>query len=201
MVEPTIVPQLDSGIVDAGRAAWRRIRESTRATYEGWREIGEAIIVGRQLCMEATHSRKPQGRRYSDAMAVWLRENDFIDIPEPTRCEAVRMAEDPKVDEWHQSLPEYERIRLNHPRSVIHGYGAACRKQAGITKPQLSWKKFERYVKAIERALGSTDDPQVIAKAGLRALSISPPTLSAARRRNGGNNKHSSSDNNQHLYA
>jgi hypothetical protein len=145
--------------------------------------------------MEATHSRKPQGRRYSDAMAVWLRENDFIGIPEPTRCEAVKMVEDPKVDEWHQSLPEHERVRLNHPRSVIHGYGAARRKQDGITKPQLSWKKFERYVRAIERALGSTDDPQVIAKAGLRALSISPPALAPRRR---GNNKHSDS---QHVYA
>jgi hypothetical protein len=53
-------------------------------------------------------------------MAVWLVANGFDDIPEPTRCEAVRMVEDLAISEWHDALPETERIRLNHPRSVIH---------------------------------------------------------------------------------
>jgi hypothetical protein len=68
-----------------------------------------------------------QGRRYSDAMSVWLTERGFDEIGEPTRCEAVRVVEDLAISEWRDTLPEHERVRLNHPCSVLHAYGLVQR--------------------------------------------------------------------------
>jgi len=77
--------------------------------------------------MKATHSQKPQGRRYSDAMTAWLAKSGFDEIPESTRCEAVKLVEDIAISEWRDTLPEHERVQLNHPRSVLHAYDLARR--------------------------------------------------------------------------
>ena len=123
----TRIDLVDSALVRAGRIAWKRIRDAAPSTFEDWHAIGPAIRVGRRLCMKATHSKKPQGRRYSDAMSVWLRENGLDDVGEPTRCEAVKLVEDLAISEWRDTLPEHERVRLNHPRSVLHAYDLARR--------------------------------------------------------------------------
>jgi len=77
--------------------------------------------------MNATNSKKPVGRRYSDAMSAWLARSGFDKIPEPTRCEAVKLVENLDISEWRDTLPEDERVRLNHPRSVLHAYDLARR--------------------------------------------------------------------------
>jgi hypothetical protein len=123
----TQLDPVDSALVRAGQSAWNRVRNSAALSFKDWQAIGRAIRVGRRVCMKATNSKKPQGRRYSDAMSVWLKERGLDEIGEPTRCEALRMVEDLAISECRDTLPEHERVRLNHPRSVLHAYDLARR--------------------------------------------------------------------------
>jgi hypothetical protein len=126
----TRIDPVDSALIRAGQAAWSRVRNAASLSFKDWHAIGRAIRIGRRLCMKATHSEKPQGRRHSDAMSAWLVQSGFDEIPEATRCEAVKLVEDLAISEWRDSLPEHERVRLNHPRSILASYTAAQR-----TKP------------------------------------------------------------------
>jgi hypothetical protein len=124
---PTRIDPVDSALIRAGQAAWSRVRNAASLSFKDWHAIGRAIRIGRRLCVKAAHSEKPQGRRYSDAMSAWLVQSGFDENPEPTRREAVKLVEDIAISEWRDTLPEGERIRLNHPRSVILAYDLAQR--------------------------------------------------------------------------
>ena len=102
-----------------------RVRNAASLSFKDWHAIGRAIRIGRRLCTRATHSEKPQGRRYSDAMSAWLVQSGFDEIREPTRCEAVKLVEEIAISEWRDTQPEHERVRLNHPRSILHAYDLA----------------------------------------------------------------------------
>jgi hypothetical protein len=61
---PARIDPVDLALIRVGQAAWNRVRNAAWLSFKDWHAIGRAIRVGRRLCMKATYSKKPQGRRY-----------------------------------------------------------------------------------------------------------------------------------------
>ena len=116
--------------ITAGRAAWQRLQDRERATWDDWIDVGKALIIGRATCMSIAQVNAPGGGRYNAAMNVWLADNGFSDITAPERYRLTRIMESlPAVEQWRATLDPEVRRRLNHP-SLWATFRAATRGEA-----------------------------------------------------------------------
>jgi hypothetical protein len=55
----------DSGTIEAGRAAWQRIRDHGRKSWDDWLTVGRALIIGRTEAMQKARANRPIGSTYN----------------------------------------------------------------------------------------------------------------------------------------
>jgi hypothetical protein len=111
-----------------GRAAWHRLRDRERATWQDWLTVGEALIIGRTLAMQTAQTNKPSGSTYNRAMGHWLASNGFDQISNQERYRAIVCVENREaIEKWRETLEEAHRRRLNHPNAVWFGWRKSLR--------------------------------------------------------------------------
>jgi hypothetical protein len=108
--------------IEAGKAAWQRIRESGRRNFDDWCVVAKALDIGRAVALAEAGTDRPYGSYYVAAIGRWLRRNEFygLDGNRGERAQMHRMlANLPEILIWRQSLNEEQRRRINHPATVV----------------------------------------------------------------------------------
>jgi hypothetical protein len=113
----------DEAVIRAGQEAWCRLRSN--ATWDDWKQVGKAHVIGRHKAMIEAGANAPIGRRYNEAFSAWQREFGFdLDSGDRTRLFEVmsRLAE---IEKWLATLTTCQRLHLNHPTSILRKWKAS----------------------------------------------------------------------------
>jgi hypothetical protein len=109
----------DSGTIDAGRAAWARIKENARTSWNDWVLIGKALIAGRSEAMKAAKINRPFGATYVRIFGAWLREHELDGIDTQQRYRCILCTENLRaIEEWRATLDDKKRNAWNHPGAI-----------------------------------------------------------------------------------
>jgi hypothetical protein len=110
--------------IKRGQEAWKRHKGD--ATWLDWLAIGEALSIGRQEAMANADTNRPIGSRYNAAFGEWLARHHFDDIDKGDRSRLFDVMDNlPAIEGWRATLTQTERLRLNHPNSVLRKWKAA----------------------------------------------------------------------------
>ncbi len=101
-----------------GQEAWDRLGRDH--TWENWRHVGAALLIGRSRAMREAGVNRPVGRRYKAAFAAWLKECNFENLDKADRCRLFAVMDHlHEIETWRANLRPAEQLRLNHPSAVL----------------------------------------------------------------------------------
>jgi hypothetical protein len=105
-------------IVRAGQAALKRLTDCE--TWNDWLLVGEALVIGRSEAMRAAHIKEPIGSKYNKEFGIWLTANNFHAIDKSTRSRLLDCMEHrAEIEAWRKIITPDERMKYNHPHTVI----------------------------------------------------------------------------------
>ena len=107
-----------------GQEAWHRLRHDQ--TWDDWKQVGAAHVIGRSGAMHEAGVNRPLGRRYNAAFAAWLKKFGFENLDKADRSRLfVVMDQLEEIETWRATLTPTERLRLNHPSAVLRKWKSA----------------------------------------------------------------------------
>jgi hypothetical protein len=116
--------------VRQGQEAWERLRK--HSTWEDWKKVGAAHVIGRTEAMRDGHVNKPKGRSYNAAFNAWQKKFGFTDFDSGDRTRLFQVMDNLEPIEVHlKTLKLPERLRLNHPSTVLRHWKAAVKAARG----------------------------------------------------------------------
>ena len=133
--------------IQAGREAWDRL--SKHRVLDDWFVLGQALVIGRTEAFKEARTNKPAGRRYNEAIGVWLRETGFINIHKTIRSRTLELLDHrSEVEVFLATLPPEKQIKLNHPATILSAWKrslVAGQQTKKTLKPELSaaWNKAD----------------------------------------------------------
>lgn len=126
---------LDDVTVQRGREAMER----QRCGFEDWLLVAAALAVGRTEAMRSAHSNAPVGRRYEQEMGRWLIANGFQEIDKGARSRLLQCLEHrEEIERWRATLTASERLKYNHPQTVLARWKKATVPTVPDAEPKLS---------------------------------------------------------------
>lgn len=109
-------------VIQQGIAAWNQLKKS----WEHWRMVGKALLVGREWAMHHAGTNKPEGKGYNLAFGAWLEKYKLNDIDQGDRKRLFEVMDKlAEIEEWRAGLTEGERRKLNHPSTVLRRWKKA----------------------------------------------------------------------------
>jgi hypothetical protein len=170
---------VEHAIVRQGQEAWGRLRNNS--TWEDWKKVGAAHVIGRTTAMRDGHINKPKGRSYNAAFSAWQKKFGFQGLDKGDRSRLFDVMDHlNEIDGWLKKLSDTERLRLNHPSSLWRKWKAATATPKPDTKPKPSSmqklkdelvtviEERDRYKREIDQGGGDLwnvqDHPRDIAK-------------------------------------
>jgi len=114
----------ETAAIRRGQEAWCRLRAGS--TWSDWVAVGTAHVIGRTTALRDGHINKPKGRSYNAAFSAWQKNFGFEGLDKGDRSRLFDVMDHLKeIDDWRQTLPDKERLKLNHPSSVWRRWKAA----------------------------------------------------------------------------
>ena len=108
--------QQDEDKIQRGREAFRH----QQCGWEEWMAVAEVLVIGRAEVMSTVNTDEPRGKRYQKATDDWLIENGFKGLDKSIRSRLLKCLEDrAEIEKWRATLTEPERLRYNHPNTVL----------------------------------------------------------------------------------
>lgn len=102
----------------AGSKAWTRLK--TDHSWYDWLQVGEALMIGRNEAMLKANTNAPVGGAYNRLFGEWLAKYGFAEIDKGDRSRLIEVMEhQAEIAQWRATLTRTERLRLNHPSSVL----------------------------------------------------------------------------------
>jgi hypothetical protein len=102
-----------------GQEAWKCLKETGRTSWEQWKVVGKALVVGRDHALKVAKTDKPNGKRYSEAFHSWLQIHCFDAIEKADRHKLLSIMEDlDRIEKWRDGLTDAHRAAWNHPSTV-----------------------------------------------------------------------------------
>ena len=115
----------------AGQAAWKRLQKCK--SWSDWMAVGEALLTGRTIAMQAAETNRPEGKAYNQIFSQWLARYGLSEIDKSARAKLLYIMEHRgDVEDFRAGLPMNVRMELNHPVSVLRRWQAATK----VTKPK-----------------------------------------------------------------
>ena len=114
----------EQAAIREGREAWRRVCTS----WNDWKKVGAAFVIGRTTAMRDAHTNVPKGRGYNAALRAWQKKHGFEgldDTGDQTRL--FRCMEHLAEIELWLAKPENKRLRLNHPSAIWRRWHASLK--------------------------------------------------------------------------
>jgi hypothetical protein len=116
--------QPEAAAIHDGQQAWARLRD--HSTWQDWKAVGAAHVIGRVTAMRDGHTNKPRGRSYCAAFNAWAKKFGFADLDKGDRARLFNVTDHlAAIEAWLAELPLTERLRLNHPASIWRRWKAA----------------------------------------------------------------------------
>jgi hypothetical protein len=154
---PTHPADLTENAIRRGQEAWRRLQDNS--TWQDWKEVGAAHVIGRTTALRDAHTNKPKGRSYNAAFSAWQKKFGFEVLDKGDRSRLFEVMDHIKgIDDWLQKLTATERLRLNHPSSIWRRWKAATAAPKVDGEPKISpmQKVKDELVKAIRSAIATS---------------------------------------------
>ena len=130
---PTYVISDDKEIRE-GQEAWSRLKK--HMSWSDWTSVGRAHLKGRQAAMREANTNEPTGRRYNQIFGEWLTRHGFDDIDKGDRSRLFEVMEYlDEIETWLATLPTSNRLRLNHPATVLRKWRAKTQTSTRSRKP------------------------------------------------------------------
>jgi hypothetical protein len=124
----------DDEEVRRGQEAWSRLKKDP--SWADWISVGKAHLKGRQAAMREACTNKPTGRRYNQIFGEWLTRYGFDGIDSGDRRRLFEVMERlDGIETWLATLPTGNRLRLNHPTSVLRKWRACTQIPTQSKKP------------------------------------------------------------------
>jgi hypothetical protein len=112
--------------IEAGKAAWQRLKAHARTTWSDWKAVGEALHAGKCLAMKTAGVERPFGKKYVRLFGAWLRETGFDGITSACRYRLLLCVEQGEaIEAWRSGLLESTRAKYGHPDSVWFAFRRA----------------------------------------------------------------------------
>jgi hypothetical protein len=110
-----------------GEAATGHLKGANAELVAQWHRIGKASVTLRNSAMHLAGTNDAVGKRYNQ---IWKALADtkpgLRDLDKRNRAHAMWLADNwPAVNAWLLALTEPDRLRLNHPTSIMRRYEAA----------------------------------------------------------------------------
>jgi hypothetical protein len=88
-------------------------------TWEKWKEVGAAAMVGRRHAMALAKTSKPAGKRYNEAFGFWVKTRGFdeIDPADLTKLLSL-MGNLEQIEKWLAGKTDAQRASWNHPSTI-----------------------------------------------------------------------------------
>ena len=113
--------------------AWQRVKKAQTRMWGDWMTIGEGLMEGRRWAMQMAGTNRPEGKGYVTSFAEWLKRYRVDDMDKSDRAKLLQLMEErPAVEEWRDTLSDYDRRNLNNPIVVWRKWTAATR----VKKPK-----------------------------------------------------------------
>jgi hypothetical protein len=115
-------------IAKKGTQAWQRIKKDRN--WHDWLVVGEALIALREQAMEMAGIPKgtnhpPTGGNFNSSMGDLLQQYKLDDMDKGDRSRLIKVMENRKeIEAWYNALPLNQRLRLNHPSTVLRKWEA-----------------------------------------------------------------------------
>jgi hypothetical protein len=117
----------------AMQAAWLRVKRAQSKLWSEWMIIGDGLLEGRKWAMYTAGVNRPEGKGYVMAYGEWLKRYKVDDMDKSDRAKLLQLMEErAAVEEWRDTLTDYERRNLNNPTLVWRKWQAATR----VKKPR-----------------------------------------------------------------
>ena len=114
----------EEAVLDRGREAWNRLR--TNSTWEDWKAVGKAHVIGQAMAMRDAHVNKPKGRSYNAAFSAWAKKSGFEGLDKGVRSRLLDVMKHlAEIDAWLAKLPLTEQQKINHPNTVWRKWKAS----------------------------------------------------------------------------
>jgi len=138
----------ETAAIRRGQEAWCRLRGGS--TWSDWVAVGAAHVIGRTTALRDGHINKPKGRSYNAAFSAWQKKFGFEGLDKGDRSRLFDVMDHLKeIDDWLQTLPDKERLKLNHPSSVWRRWKAATAPKPEA-KPSPMQKLKDELINAVE---------------------------------------------------
>lgn len=153
---------LTDAVVARGQRAWNRIKATAAEQRELWREVGEALLVGRK--------QNPSNQGFSK----WCKENGFEDLDRHDRADAMWLAEHWALCDGHTTadLSHPSRIRRwfnEQQQTALLPADLSDIQAESIETIELDERSAEKVAKLSRRAKAG-DEGSAIAKRHIEAL-------------------------------
>jgi hypothetical protein len=127
----------DQDTIAEARAAWSRIKNRDKSTFQDWVAIGRGLLAARAECMTRAKVNSPFGPGYQRQMRLWLDTNGMGDLDSHERYGAVLVFEHlSDIEAYRATLTEAERMRCCHPNTVLKHWRAGSAPQPQGPKPK-----------------------------------------------------------------
>jgi hypothetical protein len=148
LARPTDLTEAPDHAVRQGQAAWHRLR--LNSTWDDWKKVGTAHVVGRAAAMRDGHINKPKGRSYNAAFAAWQKKYGFEGLDKGDRARLFDIMDHlAEIEAWLAKLKPADRLRLNHPSSIWRRWKAAKAADEPDKAPRVS--PIQKYKDSIIR--------------------------------------------------
>jgi hypothetical protein len=120
-----------------GAQAWKRLKGES--SWHDWLKVGTALQIGREWAMQQSDASAPQGKGYNLAFGEWLVTHKFNDMDKSERARLFEVMDNlGSIEEWRATLPLNQRLKFNHPNTVLRRWKAAFEPEKPKTgKPTL----------------------------------------------------------------
>jgi len=149
----------------AGQAAFKRLKRDKN--WGDWMIVGEALVMGRTVAMNAAQTNRPEGRAYTEIFSQYIKHYGLADIDKSARSKIFYvMAHKPEIEAWRVTLTPLQRLELNHPVTVLRHWQKATK--VAKVKPPKEPDQSESQAAHIAELEAARDTPRPLAPAALR---------------------------------
>jgi hypothetical protein len=136
----------------AGRDAMGRLKRDKN--WGDWLLVGEALVMGRTVAMNAAQTNRPEGRAYTEIFSQWLKMYKLDTIDQSARSKIFTvMQHRVEIEAWRATLTQLQRLELNHPVTVLRKWEKATKvKKPKAPKEPDQSESQEAYIAELEAA-------------------------------------------------
>jgi hypothetical protein len=103
--------------------AWKRLKKDRN--WADWMVVGEGLVLWREEAMKQARTNAPMGRAYNEAFGTRLTRYKLDDMDGGDRHRLFEVMDNrPAIEAYRQTLSLRDRLRLNHPSTVLRHFKA-----------------------------------------------------------------------------